>query len=272
MTELIVVDDAGTDDTRTVVEGLRERAPHLAITYLRNEQRQGAAYSRMRGVREAANEFVLFCDDDDFLGPGYSATCRRKLEEGAAEVVSGRHFYRLPDEEIEAAIHRFGNGLLVQRPFDRLRFKVNTDARFEGDVQMPFTHGIFMTRRSLLLGYGLDAFYSKGNGFREESDVQMRAFLDGHRVLVTNEAHAVHLHPSEVATGGQRVDRFSRYYWTVYYTRYFFKKYFDASRKKLGIPYGQSTAMVLYALIEGYIFFIRPFVILPGRVVQALRR
>lgn len=270
--EVVFVDDAGSDDTQDIVCAMRERHAGIRSIYLRNPQRRGAAYSRMQGVKACSNDVVLFCDDDDFLGAGYAQTCLRKMLEKNAAIVSGRHFYRLPGEAITQAVRRFGTGLIEQQPFDTLRFRVNTDARFEGDLEMPFTHGIFMTRRSLLLGYGLDAFYSKGNGFREESDVQIRAFLDGHRIVVTNEAHAVHLHPSEVRSGGQRVGRLQRYFWTVYYTRYFFRKYFDRAREKLRIPYPQPAAMLLYALLEGYVFFVRPFVILPGRLLAKWRR
>ena len=272
VTEIIFVDDAGDDDTRQLVELLAERNKNIKTVYLKNPQRQGASYSRLVGVKAASNDLILFCDDDDFLAPDYARTCRRKMEEHDASIVSGRHFYRLPGEPVRDAIKRFGCGITNQRQFDALRFRLNTDARFEGDLALPFTHGIYLVRRALLLQYGLDPYYSKGNGFREESDVQIRAYLDGHRIVVTNAAHAVHLSPSEVRSGGQRVSRLRRYYWTVYYTRYFYAKYFNAARKKLAIPYPMPAAITLYALIEFYVFFVRPCVILPGYLVQRWRR
>lgn len=268
VTEIIFVDDAGADDTRQLVEQLAERYPNVRTVYLRNAERRGAAYSRSVGVQAASNELILFCDDDDFLAPGYARTCRLKMHEHGASIVSGRHFYRNVGEELGDAVRRFGSGLVDQELFDALRFRLNTDARFDGDVELPFTHGIYLASRALLLHYGLDPYYSKGNGFREETDVQMRAFLDGHRIVVTNEAHAVHLHPSEVRSGGQRVDRLRRFYWTVHYTRYFYAKYFNAVRAKLAIPYPMPAAIALYTLVEFYVFFVRPFVVLPGYLVQ----
>ncbi|HVY81197.1 MAG TPA: glycosyltransferase family 2 protein [Steroidobacteraceae bacterium] len=270
--EIVIVDDAGTDDTAALVETFARRYPHVRTIYHRNSGRQGAAGSRMTGVQRCSNEIVLFCDDDDFLAPDYARTCRRKMAETGAAIVSGRHFYRLPGEALDTAVRRFGNGLKQQAPFDMLRFRLNGDARYPGDVELPFTHGIFMARRSLLLHYGFDAFYCKGNGFREESDLQMRAFLDGHRILATNETHAIHLHPSEVRAGGQRVNRLQRYFWTVYYTRYFYRKYFDRARRRLRIPYSRTAAIVLFALIEGAVFFVRPLFVAPARIAAGLRR
>lgn len=271
--EIIIIDDAGVDETGILVKEFAARhKTRIHTVYLRNDERKGAAYSRMKGVRVALNEYILFCDDDNFLGPHYARTCRRKIDELGASIVSGRHFYRLPGELLEDAIKRFGSGLRRQRPFDTLCFRVNTQALFAGDFEIPFTHGIFLTRKSLLMRYELDAFYSKGNGFREESDVQVRAFLDGHRVLVTNDAHAIHLHNSEVKSGGQRVQRLQRYYWTVYYTRYFYKKYFRGMKARLNIPYSAGVAITLFAVVEFYMFFVRPVFLLPGRLLQRWRQ
>lgn len=272
VSEIIFVNDAGTDNTHEIINEVAKKYNNIRTVYLKNNVGKGAAYSRMKGVNESTNEYVLFCDDDDFLEPGYANVCHKKIIEQGASIVSGRHLYRLQKENLSDAVQRFSTGISKQRTFDKLRFKINTDACFQGDLIVPFTHGIFMSTKSLLEKYGLDSFYSKGNGFREETDVQFRAFIDGHNILVTNEVHAVHLHPSEVRHGGQRVSRLKRFYWTIFYTNYFFKKYFDESRKKLNIPYNKTIAILLYSIVETYVFFIRPFIILPARVVQRLQR
>jgi glycosyltransferase involved in cell wall biosynthesis len=271
VSEVVIINDAGSDNTSDVVEEFAKRHKKIRTVYLHNSKRKGAAYSRMEGVEASLSEFILFCDDDEFLGPDYARVCRRLIEEKYASVVSGRRVYRLPGEDLGKAISRFGNGISNQPAFGTFRFRVYTDARFEGNIEVPFTHGIFMARRSLLLSYGLDPYYSRGNGFREESDVQIRAFVDGHRVLLSNNVHSVHLHPSEVKTGGQRVNRFQRYYWTVYYTHYFYNKYFDRVRGRLDIPYSRSIAIIIFALIEFYIFFGRPILLIPVRIFERWR-
>ena len=58
--EIIVVDDAST--TEVELSGLDSEVP---IRCIRNNQRLGAQYSRLRGVRAANSELVAFLDSDD---------------------------------------------------------------------------------------------------------------------------------------------------------------------------------------------------------------
>jgi len=64
--EVIVVDDASTDATASVLE--REFGPR--IRFLRLEHRHGAGGARNAGARLARGEFVAFLDSDDVWLPG----------------------------------------------------------------------------------------------------------------------------------------------------------------------------------------------------------
>ena len=61
--EVIVVDDASTDETATVCARLRE------IKYVRLDRNQGVAGARNAGVLESTSEFIGFLDDDDLRLP-----------------------------------------------------------------------------------------------------------------------------------------------------------------------------------------------------------
>lgn len=61
--EIIVVDDASTDDTPEVMRGYLDR--HANIRYLRQERRSGACAARNAGIQAAQGEFVAGLDDDD---------------------------------------------------------------------------------------------------------------------------------------------------------------------------------------------------------------
>ncbi len=60
--EIIVVDDASTDDTEQVV---REYQKKYDIRYLKNENACRAAASRNRGIEAAKGAFIAGLDDDD---------------------------------------------------------------------------------------------------------------------------------------------------------------------------------------------------------------
>jgi len=62
--EIIVVDDASTDETDEVCRGLH------GVRYLRAERNQGVAGARNLGLLASTGEYVNFLDDDDMRLPG----------------------------------------------------------------------------------------------------------------------------------------------------------------------------------------------------------
>ena len=270
--EIIIVDDGGSDDTAAIVNEFGQKYPLIKTLYLKNEKRMGAPYSRRRGLLAASGEFVLFGDDDDFLEENYTEVCLEKLKSLQADIVSGRHFYRKPGENVASAIARFKLGNRDVPPFDFMSFLINLDAKFEGDVELPFTHAIFIARRNFLISYDIDTFYSKGNGFREESDLQSNIYVDGGKISMTNDTHSVHMHPSEVESGGQRVGRFAHAFWSLYYTSYFLKKYYNPIMKKQGKSGSYLKGIIIYVvynIITRYPFLVRPWLILKEKIFRA---
>ncbi len=62
--EIIVVDDASSDNTAEVVSGYGDR-----VRYIRREMNGGAAAARNDGIRASAGEFICFLDADDLYLP-----------------------------------------------------------------------------------------------------------------------------------------------------------------------------------------------------------
>ncbi|MDX6575488.1 MAG: hypothetical protein QOE96_1441 [Blastocatellia bacterium] len=62
--EIIVVDDASTDETAAVCRNLTD------IKYVRLERNQGVAGARNVGIFESTGEYLAFLDDDDLRLPG----------------------------------------------------------------------------------------------------------------------------------------------------------------------------------------------------------
>ena len=62
--EVIVVDDASSDETASVCKALP------GITYLRLERNQGVAGARNVGILASSGKYVAFLDDDDLRLPG----------------------------------------------------------------------------------------------------------------------------------------------------------------------------------------------------------
>ena len=64
--ELIIVDDASTDDTEQIVRSFDDPR----IRFVRHERNRGAPAARNRGVRESRGRFIAFQDSDDDWLPG----------------------------------------------------------------------------------------------------------------------------------------------------------------------------------------------------------
>jgi glycosyltransferase involved in cell wall biosynthesis len=269
VSEIVFVIDAGTDDTEAIIAESARQFPDVHTKIIRNPTRVGASQSRNLGVVEATHDFILFCDDDEYLEPGYAQTCLRKLVENNSAAVSGRRVYMLEGELPDAAVRRFGNGMRRAKPFRKLLCEYVNGAKFDGDIALPFTNAVILTHRALLQRFPFDPHYARGNGYREETDYQMNLFVHGYPILVTNDVHSIHLCPSQVRRGGQRVPRWQRVYWSLHYTRYFYRKYYDGYAARVGLRLPRSVAVAAFAGFAVYREYVRPAIY--GAVMRILR-
>ena len=257
VTEIIFVNDSGTDDSTSVIEDISRKYHHISCLVIHNESRKGASECRNIGAKRAKNDFILFVDDDEYLEVGYARICLAKLKATQAGAVSGRRVYMMDEESPTEALARFGNGLYYTKNFRPLLIEIVNGAIFEGDVELPCTNAVILTERRLLLSYPFDSFYSRGNGYREETDYQMNLFVNGHKIIMTNDVHSIHLPFSVARSGGQRVSRFDRIYWSVYYTKYFYDKYYARYAMKVALRVPYTVAMSYFVFFTFYREFLR---------------
>ncbi|WP_394153254.1 glycosyltransferase family 2 protein [Vibrio maritimus] len=65
--EIVLVDDASTDDTVDIAKSKLESAPpNVSFKILVNESNSGASVTRNRGITSASGEYILFLDSDDY--------------------------------------------------------------------------------------------------------------------------------------------------------------------------------------------------------------
>ena len=76
--EIIVIDDASTDDTCDVVAAYQSKHPNITLLKQPENHRQGAA--RNRGVKIAKGEYVCFVDSDDAVTEGIVSAIRLAKE------------------------------------------------------------------------------------------------------------------------------------------------------------------------------------------------
>jgi glycosyltransferase involved in cell wall biosynthesis len=122
--EIIVVDDASSDDTPDVVKAFQDQR----VRYIRHDTNRGGSAARNTGIRNATGEFIAFLDDDDEWEPTKTEEQLRVLERECYDAVlctSDEHGGRLSKfegkqtVELEDLRHgRFtagGTGVLMAR-------------------------------------------------------------------------------------------------------------------------------------------------------------
>ena len=257
--EIVIVDDYGNDNTSEIIESISIKYPYIKTKYIKHEKQKGASAGRITGYTNSKNKYILFGEDDAYLENNYTTVLLKKIEESKGiGIVSGRIIYKLYKEEINISLKRFQYGKMNVPIFDTKHFGVNIEAYFKEDVELPMTHALFLTKKELLQKFSYDPFYAQGNGYREESDFQINAFVNNYKVICTNDTHCFHLSREEVKTGGQRVNRLKQLYWNIYFTNYFYDKYFDRIKEKLHIQYNKHIAMLLFSISMFSILFIKP--------------
>lgn len=87
--EALFIDDGSTDDS---YERLRQYAAgHPDKIRVLVQENAGVAKTRMRGIREAATEYVAFIDQDDFIDPDYTETLLDTIIANGADIVISGH-------------------------------------------------------------------------------------------------------------------------------------------------------------------------------------
>ncbi len=90
--QVVVVDDASTDDTAAIADRWASEHPQLALHIVRRPSRGGPNASRNDGIRHATAPYVLLCDGDDVAAPDWAERLVSALEgqPGERVLVTGR--------------------------------------------------------------------------------------------------------------------------------------------------------------------------------------
>lgn len=169
---LIVVDDASTDDSCSVVERWMGRldAPHLTVALLANSSNAGLSITRNTGVNRAKSEYCFFLDADNVLFPRCIEKHVRALD--ARKDCIGAY----------SIIEEFGgvSGLIGSNVFNRERLKRGN-----------YIDAMVMLRRSAI--EALQGFHPIKHGW-EDYELWLRLCEQGERLLHLPEVLARYRH------------------------------------------------------------------------------
>jgi glycosyltransferase involved in cell wall biosynthesis len=180
--EVIVVDDASSDETPAVLRDEVERG-ELRLTTIRRDSSRGPAVARNEGWRAALAPVVAFVDDDCVVADGWLEEGLRCCRENATAIVQGK-VDPLPEEA-----H-------LETPFTRT-------LRIHAAGPYYQTCNIFYPRALLEALGGFDETYTMPGG--EDTDLAWRGIARGAPTVFCVDAQAYHAVNQIGALGRLRV-------------------------------------------------------------------
>ncbi|HEY1339550.1 MAG TPA: glycosyltransferase family 2 protein, partial [Bryobacteraceae bacterium] len=201
--EVVVVDNASTDETREILKEYKRR-----VRTLYNETNAGFAAGQNRAIHAARSEWVLTLNPDVLMLPGFIRTlvdageADSKVGAVCGKLLSiGAGFEPLDEDRIDSTGLYFTPAM---RHFDRGWHEADR-ARFEtAEYVFGASAAAALYRRRMIADISVDGDFFDPDFFsyREDADVAWRAQLLGWRCLYSPDAVAYHVR--SVVPGSRR--------------------------------------------------------------------
>lgn len=230
--QIVIVNDGSSDNTRKLCKELTATSS-IPVTYVEHPYKKGVPSARMSAIPYVDTEWLLFGEDDVYLGQGYASILLRQAIELKADVIAGRLItVRVPNE--------FDEGLLKdpciminKSPFDLSLCDADFESRPTRVVQAPYVHAVALMRCDLFDKIAYDPWF-RGNAYREETDFYLSANELGCRVFFSPDTACFHLRGPLSAFGGQRINRLVVEYYNVINSYYMVHKHWKHLKTQHG--------------------------------------
>ena len=149
--EIIVVDDASTDNTRNIIQGFRDERIHLIC----NEENQGLTKNLNKALKYAKGKYIARMDGDDIAFPKRFEEQYKYMEKHADTMLVSCHTKSFGESDLVAALPDNSEVLRVRML-----------------VRPVYAHPGFMMRRKLIeAGYQYDEDYRTAQDYEFASRV-----------------------------------------------------------------------------------------------------
>jgi glycosyltransferase involved in cell wall biosynthesis len=230
--EIVVVVDGSTDGTLQWLQQLDD--PRVKVI---SQRQRGSPAARNAGIDAASGRWILMTEDDCMLPREFALTLRAVAREHDAQVV-GAPWLHVGGVDQMAAAYEQGR----RHAQARIRLGTLPTVFPAGDLETPFLNGIVLVAREVFDVVRYDESF-RGNAWREETSLFLRASAAGFRCMLTPRTAAFQIGQW---SGGQRRRRLS-YEWWAFRNNWRFLRGHRATLERLGEIHDPVTAQLSFA-------------------------
>lgn len=193
--ELVIVDNASTDGTRTYLEVLQQLIPNLHVIF--NDHNEGFAFANNQGILRSRGEYVVLLNNDTILCPGWLTQLIRYLEQDVEIGIIGPVTNSAGNEQMIRAAY---SNIEEFERFAREQALAHQGRTFETSMLGMFCVGM---RRNLVDEVGLlDERF--GIGTFEDDDYCHRVKLCGYRLICAEGVFIHHFGKATMSKLGEK--------------------------------------------------------------------
>jgi GT2 family glycosyltransferase len=248
---LIIVDDGSVKETADALDDLGRTDKRIRVVH--HPENRGIPAAKNSGLNAARCPLVLFGEDDLELTPGYLATLLEHRATTGADIISGRNVWRFEHESADEALARAPTARATA--VDRTRMAVDQSAELLDDTEQPLVAATMLAPLSLFKRVGFDERY-RANGWREESDFQLRAIAAGARIVSCPHAVSYNYMLRDDRGGAHAISGFRRVFWMTRNNALFLRENADVIERefRIGNPLWYSVRFALGAAWREIVF------------------
>jgi len=108
--EIIILDDASTDDSRHIIQAYCNRYPDRIRCILNDKNSGGVFYQWQRGVEASTGDLIWICESDDFCEPDFIENLYASFRDMSVMIAFGRILYVDQDGNFTEGLDEYREG------------------------------------------------------------------------------------------------------------------------------------------------------------------
>ena len=268
--EVIIIDDASTDNTTAIIQKLIKKYP--IIRYYRQKENTKQPAAQNTALKKVKYPYVYFGDDDSFVLPNTIRYLLETMKDKQANIVGAMPLYA--DSECDFSdINKF-----IERKAPMLKDikkkinlyhleKINFFWRYSEAIEVPFTHACALVEKKYTDKILFDTNF-KGNAYREETDFFLSCAQAGAKIYFDSRAVQINYPFSSIKRIRTFKSMFRHGYYDILNTIKLINKHYWWFVKKYNYKYSKNR-MIIYYIINDCVKYIKIF---PGRIYGIIKR